>query len=248
VYASYTGHPPPDASIVEAIMRTRIVQCVLLSSSLFLLFSPGAGQAVAAAAALPAYSGCQAPASEGVKICVPSINNGVIGSPFQLIASATSGRGEVVTMELWADGKKVTQTDRTPFDEPITLPEGTHTLTVIEVSTTGAFVKSAPLTVTVENRGDTTCTLPAGPGVKVCQPVQGTCHTAPWVQVLAAAKGQSGTVNRMELWVNGGKIANFPGNHINTNLVIQDFDTVTIYEVDSKGGFIKAPSIVVQSC
>jgi len=220
----------------------------LLSSSLFLLFSPGTGQAVAAAAALPAYSGCAAPANEGVNICVPFINNGVIGSPFQLIASATSGRGQVVTMELWADGKKVTQTNSSPFDEPITLPEGTHTLTVIEVSTTGAFVKSAPLTVTVENRGDTTCTLPAGPGVKVCQPVQGTCHTAPWVQVLAAAKGQSGTVNRMELWVNGGKIANFPGNHINTNRVIQDFDTVTIYEVDSKGGFIKAPSIVVQSC
>lgn len=237
-------------------MRTRNLRAlsctglrlVLLSSSLFLLFSQITDRASAAAAALPAYSGCQAPANEGVNICVPSINNGVIGSPFQLIASATSGRGQVVTMEVWADGKKVTQSNSSPFDQPITLPEGTHTLTVIEVSTTGAFVKSAPLTVTVENRGDTTCTLPAGPGVKVCQPVQGTCHTAPWVQVLAAAKGQSGTVNRMELWVNGGKIANFPGDHINTNLVIQDFNTVTIYEVDSQGGYIKAPSIVVQSC
>jgi hypothetical protein len=229
-------------------MRSWALQCVLLSSSLFLFFSQCADRASAAGAALPAYSGCPAPASEGVNICVPFIHNGVIGSPFQLIASATSGRGQVVTMELWADGKKVTQADRTPFDEPITLPEGTHTLIVIEVSTTGAFVKSAPLTVTVENRGDTTCTLPAGPGVKVCQPVQGTCHTAPWVQVLAAAKGQSGTVNRMELWVNGGKLANFPGDRINTNLVIQDFDTVTIYEVDSKGGYIKAPPIVVQSC
>ena len=230
-------------------MRIRTVQLALLSSSLFLLFSQSTGRASAAPpAALPAYSGCQAPASEGVHICVPAINNGIIGSPFQLIASATSGRGQVVTMELWADGKKVTQTDRTPFDQPIALPEGTHTLTVIEVSTTGAFVKSAPLTVTVENRGDQSCTLPGGPGVKVCQPVQGTCHTAPWVQVLAAAKGQSGTVNRMELWVNEGKIANFPGDRINTNLVIQDFDTVTIYEVDSKGGYIKAPSIVVQSC
>jgi hypothetical protein len=221
---------------------------VLLSSPLFLLFSQSTDRASAAAAALPAYSGCSAPASEGVHICVPFINNGIIGSPFQLIASATSGRGQIVAMELWADGKKVTQTDRTPFDEPITLPEGTHTLTLIEVATTGAFVKSAPLTVTVENRGDQSCSLPGGPGVKVCQPVQGTCHTAPWVQVLAAAKGQSGTVSRMELWVNGGKIANFPGGHINTNLVIQDFDTVTIYEVDSKGGYLKAPSIVVQSC
>ncbi len=220
----------------------------LLSSSLFLLFSQSTDQASAAAAALPAYGGCQAPASEGVNICVPSINNGTISAPFQVIASATSGRGQVVTMELWADGKKVTQTSSSPFDEPITLPEGTHTLTVIEVSTTGAFLKSAPLTVTVQNQGDQSCSLPGGPGVNVCQPVQGACHTAPWVQVLAAAKGQSGTVSRMELWVNGGKIANFPGNHISTNLIIQDFDTVTIYEVDSKGGYIKAPLIVVQSC
>ena len=228
-------------------MRTRTLQFALLSSALFLL-SQSTDRASAAGAALPAYSGCLAPASEGVNLCVPSVNNGTISAPFQVIASATSGRGQVVTMELWADGKKVTQTNGTPFDEPITLPEGTHTLTVIEVSTTGAFVKSAPLTVTVQNQGDQSCSLPAGPGVKVCQPVQGACHTAPWVQVLAAANGQSGTVNRMELWVNGGKIANFHGNHISTNLVIQDFDTVTIYEVDSKGSYIKAPSIVVQSC
>ena len=65
---------------------------------------------------------------------------------------------------------------------------------------------------------------------------------------VATAKGKSGTVSRMELWVNGGKIANFPGNRINTNLFIQDFNTVTIYEVDSKGGFIKSAPIVVQSC
>jgi hypothetical protein len=218
----------------------------LLSSSLFLLLSQSTDRV--SAAALPAYSGCQAPAGEGIKICVPFINNGIIGSPFQLIASATSGRGQIVVMELWADGKKITQTDRTPFDEAITLPEGSHKLTIIAHSTTGAAVQSQPLTVTVENRGDQTCSLPGGVGVNVCQPVQGTCHTAPWVQVLAAAKGQSGTVNRMELWVDGGKIANFPGNRINTNLVIQDFSTVTIYEVDSQGGYVKAPSIVVQSC
>jgi hypothetical protein len=39
----------------------------------------------------------------------------------------------------------------------------------------------------------------------------------------------------MELRVNGAKIANFPDDRINTNLFIQDFSTVTIYEIDSKG-------------
>jgi hypothetical protein len=225
------------------------LQFALLWSSPFLLFSQSTDRAstAAAAAALPAYGGCPAPSREGVKICAP-FQNSFINGPFQVIASGTSGRGQVTLMELWADGKKVTQTNGTPFDSPVTLPVGTHELTVIEVSTTGASAKSAPLKVTVENNSGETCPLPPGPGVNVCEPMRGSCHTTAWVTVLAAAKGQSGTVSRMELWVNGAKIANFPGNRINTHLFIQDFNTVTIYEVDSKGGFIKSAPIVLQSC
>ena len=225
------------------------LQFALLCSSPFLLFSQSTDRAstATAAAALPTYGGCPAPSREGVKICAP-FQNSFINGPFQVIASGTSGRGQVTLMELWADGKKVTQTNGTPFDSPVTLPVGTHELTVIEVSTTGASAKSAPLKVTVENNSGETCPLPPGPGVNVCEPMRGSCHTTAWVTVLAAAKGQSGTVSRMELWVNGGKIANFPGNRINTHLFIQDFNTVTIYEVDSKGGFIKSAPIVLQSC
>ena len=226
-------------------MSCACLQFALLCSSPFLLFSQRTDRA--SAAALPAYGGCPAPSQEGVKICAP-FQNSFINGPFQVIASGTSGRGQVTLMELWADGKKVTQTNGTPFDSPVTLPVGTHELTVIEVSTTGASAKSAPLKVTVENNSGETCPLPPGPGVNVCEPMRGSCHTTAWVTVLAAAKGQSGTVSRMELWVNGGKIANFPGNRINTHLFIQDFNTVTIYEVDSKGGFIKSAPIVLQSC
>jgi hypothetical protein len=38
------------------------------------------------------------------------------------------------------------------------------------------------------NNGDT-CNLPGGPGVNVCEPIRGSCHTSAWVTVLAAAKG-----------------------------------------------------------
>jgi Big-like domain-containing protein len=236
-------------------MRTwnvRRMMCPWLSLALLgfspFLFSQSTGTASSAAtAALPAYGGCSAPAKEGAKFCAPYANSS-INAPFQVIASGTSGRGQVKLMELWADGKKVTQTNGTPFDEPVTLPAGTHELTVIELDTTGAFAKSARLTVSVEGNNGDTCNLPGGPGVNVCEPIRDSCHTSSWVTVLAAAKGRSGTVSRMELWVNGGKIANFPGDRINTNLFIQDFSTVTIYEVDSKGGFIKSASIVIQSC
>ena len=140
------------------------LQFALLCSSPFLLFSQSTDKAstTAAAAALPAYGGCPAPSQEGVKICAP-FQNSFINGPFQVIASGTSGRGQVTLMELWADGKKVTQTNGTPFDSPVTLPVGTHELTVIEVSTTGASAKSAPLKVTVENNSGETCPLPPGP-------------------------------------------------------------------------------------
>jgi hypothetical protein len=224
------------------------LQFALLCSSPFLLFSqsidPGPR---AAAAALPAYGGCPAPSREGVKICAPYAGSS-IDAPFQVIASGTSGRAQVRLMELWADGKKITETAGSPFDQPVTLGVGTHRLTLIELDSTGAFAKSTPLEVTVEGNDGETCPLPAGPGVNVCEPMRGSCHTTSWVTVLAAAKGKSGTVSRMELWVNGGKIANFPGNRINTNLFIQDFSTVTIFEVDSKGGSIKSAPIILQSC
>lgn len=194
----------------------------------------------------PAYGACPAPSKEGVTICAPS--NSSINAPFQLIAAGTSSTGQVKLMELWADGKKVTQTNGTPFDEPVTLPTGTHELTVVELDVTGAYIKSAPFKVTVEGNASETCSLPASPGINVCEPMLNSCHTSAWVTVLAAAKGESGTVARMELWVNGGKIANFPGDQINTNLFIQDFSTVTIYEIDSKGAIIKSAPIVVQSC
>lgn len=224
------------------------LQSALLCSSPFLLFSQSTDSAPkAAAASLPAYGGCPAPSREGVKICAPYAGSS-IDAPFQVIASGTSGRAQVRLMELWADGKKISETAGSPFDQPVTLGAGTHKLTLIELDSTGAFAKSTPLQVTVEGNDGETCPLPAGPGVNVCAPMRGSCHTTSWVTVLAAAKGKSGTVSRMELWVNGGKIANFSGDRINTNLFIQDFSTVTIYEVDSKGGSIKSAPIVLQSC
>ncbi len=53
----------------------------------------------------------------------------------------------------------------------------------------------------------------------------------------------------MELWLNNTKLANFPGNHINTNLFyVTDFNKITIIEVDSKGNYIKSAPIVLQTC
>jgi hypothetical protein len=250
-------------------MRTRSVramcckglQFALICFSPFPLFSQGTSEASSGAAALAPYGSvgtgpgslpCQAPSHEGVAICQPPSAGKFtfdIPSPFQVIAAGTSGRAQVKLMELWADGKKVTGTNGSPFDEPVTLDLGTHQLTVVERDQTGAFVKSAPFTVSVvPPQISGICSPPGSPGVNVCSPLPNSCNTQPWVPVVAAGKGKSGTVNRMELWFGGAKIANFPGDRINTNLVMLGIGTIKIYEVDSKGASIASSLRVFGPC
>jgi hypothetical protein len=243
---------------VRAIFRAGL-PFALLCSLTSLLFSQSKAKTSSGPAALAPYGSvgtgegsipCQAPSQEGINICQPGVGSFApeIPSPFQVIAAATSGRGQVQFMELWADGKKVAQADGTPFDEPVTLGAGTHELTVIEHDTTGAEVKSAFPVDVVEGRGDQDCSPPGSPGVNVCAPSPGSCNTEPWVQVLAAGKGKSGTVSRMELWFEGAKIANFSGDKINTNFIMLGIGTITIYEVDSKGNSLSSSLNVNGPC
>jgi hypothetical protein len=190
---------------------------------------------------------CPAPQSPGVNVCLPT-NPTVINSPFQVIAAGTGASGKVFLMELWADGSKISEVLGSRFSAPVTLSSGTHQLTAVELDSAGAFVKSAPFDVDVLNMSNDVCSPPGSPGVNVCVPFQGSCHTAGWTTVIAAGTGASGTVSRMELWIDGVKIGDFPGNEIRTNLLVNDFSVMTIVEVDSNGAFIKSVPITVQSC
>ena len=210
-------------------------------AAVFPLFSPGVIQASGQPPSAP-YGGCPAPATAGINICDPPEPNSFAwetNAPFQVIAAATSGTAQVQLMELWADGKKVAQTDGTPFDEPVTLGVGTHTLTVIEKDATAAEIKSAPFQVSVQDNGQPLCSAPASPGVNVCSPFPGGCNSQGWADFDAVGKGKSGSVNRMELWIAGTKVANFPGDRIRTSLIMV-YGEVGIVEVDSKGNSLSS--------
>jgi hypothetical protein len=234
-------------SRVPGLYCTGLLLTLVYSSPLS-LFAQNTAQA--AATALAAYGGCTPPSRSGVKVCVPG-NGFDVPAPFQVIAAGTSGRGQVSHMELWADGKKLTQSASTPFDEPVTLALGKHVLTAIAVDSVGSFVKSTPFTVTIVpsevDPQTEKCTPPATPGVNICTPTQNGCNTQPWVPIIASGTGKSGTVSRMELWNNRTKLANFPGNRINTNLIML-FGTVTIYEVDSKGAALSSSIFYTGPC
>ena len=194
---------------------------------------------------LQPYGRCTPPAQQGVTICMPYAG-AEVRSPFQLIAAGTSGRGQVASMQLWADGKKIMQTTGTPFDEPVALPVGNHQLTLIEVDDTGYYAKSTPLNITVSEADGISdaCSPPGAPGVTICLP-QGPCNENPWLEVSAAATGQTGPVVRMEMWITGpnyaAKIANFPGAHFQSNPIFFDSPyTLEIWEIDSNGHALKA--------
>jgi hypothetical protein len=214
---------------VRALTVTGL-QFALICFSPFSLLSQNTSKTSSATAPLQPYGGCPAPSQEGINICGVEDGDGIT-SPFQMVAAATSGR--------------------TPFDEPIGLEVGTHELTFIEHDTTGAEVKSTPIQVIVDfaGIGDGDCPVPDAPGVNVCAPVMasGCQSSGDTVAFIAAGKGKSGTVSRMELWTSGTKLANFPGDRFYTNVLNQFYPTVTftIYEVDSKGDSIASSPIVV---
>ena len=241
---------------MQVLLKSRLVCAMVLLAGLSSVFAisliaQSSTTDSVSATATAAYGGCSAPAQAGVHVCFPSGPSGFFaGSPMQVIATGTGGGGPVKLMEVFVDGKKVAQASGNLFDAPITIATGQHTLTVVELDTTGSYKKSTRQTLVVDNStANEVCTAPGSPRVNVCIPQSGGCHTAAYSTFVATGTGASGTVSRMELWVNGTKLANFPGNHINTNFsFLPDFDKVTIIEIDSKGAYIKSTPIVLQSC
>ena len=87
------------------------------------------------------------------------------------------------------------------------------------------------------------CSTPASPGVHVCAPLAGHTYTSP-VAMIGAGRAANGSVSRMELWIDGHKIANFPGNEINTPVSLPAGNhSATMVEVDTTGAFIKSAPV-----
>ena len=201
-------------------------------------------------------SNCPAPGSPGVAVCAPPSFTGFatpIASPMQLIASATASQGRVIRMEELVDGGKTAQVHGDVFNEPVNVPNGSHTLIVVARETGNGSVNSAPINIQIEgSTAGEACPSPSSPGVNVCEPgifngVTG-CHTSPWSTFVASGTAQTGTVRRMELWLDGAILAAFPGNSLNTNLYVNDFSTVVIKVVDSNGKTIESPPLLIQAC
>jgi hypothetical protein len=120
-------------------------------------------------------------------------------------ANQTPGR----KVEVWVDGKKMGEQRKGAFsyysflDATHELSNGNHTVTVLSAGWDNMLQEfTFPLTV-----GGTTCAPPWAPGVNVCSPLNHGTVT--------------GTVARMEVWVNGVKrYTTYGKNTLKTNITV----------------------------
>ncbi len=185
---------------------------------------------------------CDAPSSPGVNVCKPTQGEDV-ASPVEFLAAGRGASGSVNHLELWIDGTKIGNYTGATMDTTVAEPAGSHAATVIEVDSKGNYVKSTPVTYTVGGTSGNGCTAPSSPGVHVCAPTAGESSASP-VSFLAAGTGASGSVNHLELWIDGTKIGNYSGGDLETSVSEPaGSHTATVIEVDSKGAYVKSTPV-----
>jgi len=186
--------------------------------------------------------GCSAPSSPGAVLCTPTAGS-TVTSPVQFSGAGRGASGSVNHLELWIDGTKIGNYFSSTMSASVALANGSHSATLIEVDSTGAYIKSTPVGFTVGSSGGGgggSCNSPSSPGAILCTPVAGSTVASP-VQFSGAGTGASGSVNHLELWIDGGKISDYPGSTMTANVSLANGShTATLVEVDSTGAYIKS--------
>jgi hypothetical protein len=161
------------------------------------------------------WGGCAYPkVGTGIHVCMPATS---ASSPVTFNASANSF-GQTRKMELWVDGKKVAEQfhawgSRAWFNLTGTsLASGTHRGVIIAADIDNRR-QQAVFNFTV---GGAACLIPSTPGVNICSPASGSTVSSP-VQVQATSK-VTGTLARMQLWVDGVNKFTSASNTLTTSI------------------------------
>jgi hypothetical protein len=141
--------------------------------------------------------------AEGIRICTPGAS---ASSPVTFSIGA-AGPTSMRTAAVWVDGKKVHEQLAHAFsnysflDASIPLAAGSHAITIYGTGWDDTLQQKS-FTLTVTGSGGV-CSAPTAAGVHVCAPANGSTVSSP-VAVQAAAT-ITGTLARMEVWVDGVK-------------------------------------------
>jgi hypothetical protein len=148
------------------------------------------------------FGPCNYPRSgEGFNVC----SAGSSSESTSAVHAAVNSFGELRKIELWVDGKKVTEQHHAWdhhawFNYSGTFAAGTHQASLIAADVDNRLQKHA---FSFTSGGSSSCSAPSSNGVHVCSPVNGSSVASP-VKATATAK-ISGTLSRMEIWVDGVK-------------------------------------------
>ena len=185
---------------------------------------------------------CTTPISPGVKLCSP-VAGQTYTSKIPVYASATAPTGRVNHMELWIDGHKIGNYFSDQMEANISVGNGAHLLAVVEVDTKGAYIKSEPVRFTASQnfiRGARSCAAPNTPGVNICAPPSGALLSSP-VNFTSVGFVGSGSVDHLELWIDGQKVTNYPGSQMSASISLPvGIHSATVVEVDSEFHYVKS--------
>ena len=174
-----------------------------------------------------ANGSCGVPNSPGALLCSP-LPGQTYGSPVAFDGAGKGASRCVNHLELWIDGGKLGNYFSDQLSTSVALSNGSHTATLVEVDSTGAFLKSTPTNFTVG------CAAPASPGARLCSPVPGQTFPST-VQVTGSGTCADGLVEHLELWIDGHKIGNYAGRTISTTVTsTSGAHAATLVAVDAR--------------
>ena len=163
------------------------------------------------------WGGCVYPAAGmGIMVCTPGPSS---ASPVTFKASANSF-GQLRKIELWVDGKKITEQhhtwgQRAWFNFSGTFAPGPHNAVMYAADIDNRLQKTA-FTFTVA--GGAACSAPTSPSVNICLPANGSTVRTP-VQVEATAT-VTGTIASTQLWVDGVKKFSTASSTLTTSISV----------------------------
>ena len=176
--------------------------------------------------------------AEGVTVCSPGANS---TSP-ATFSIATAGPTVMRTAAVWVDGAKVKEQYAHAFsnysflDTSFTLGVGPHAIAIYGTGWDDTLQKKTfTLTVNGPSSGGS-CTAPTSAGVNICAPGNYTTVASP-VTVSAAAT-VTGTLQRMEVWIDGvKKYTETTSNAFSTSFVLAPgTHAIAVYAANTAGG------------
>jgi hypothetical protein len=213
IYYTTNGTTPSTGST----LYTGPIQVAASETLEAVALAPGFSQSADALASytIGTGSGCNAPGTPGVNVCQPA-NGSTVASPVAVQAAANV-TGTIARMEVWVNGVKDFSTvGSTSLSTTLNLASGTNErFDFYAVNTAGTkWEKTVFATV---GGGGGGCTAPSSPGVNVCKPANGSTVGSP--VAVQAVSTVTGTIARMEVWVDGvKKFSTFNSTTLSTSL------------------------------